>query len=160
MTKLKIVVALSGLTLLSAGSCDVTSTPQSQPSSAAPKASEDVECADYIVPEVPPNLGNKRYIALKACVEDIYSPYTVIIHASDKNTGETVDTDSQPVMGGLWSYVLGYDTGHQVTYRFELKPGRSGSQNGWILARDGKANIKKAKIAGSWKASIDLDTAR
>lgn len=119
------------------------------------------ECAKMVDPAVPPNLGTKRYITIWTCLETAYGPYDVYYTAKDTATQATLAYTEEQVVGAEpFNRIIGYDTGQKVTIDIELKPSGKGSPNGYIIAKDGPANVKSARVNFGWKVRVVIDAAR
>lgn len=119
------------------------------------------ECATMVDPAVPPNLGQKRYITVWTCLETAYGPYTVTYHASDA-AGNTLASTEEHVVDAAkpFNRIIGYDTGQKITLSIQIRPARPGSKLGYIIAKDGPANVKKGRIDGGFTIRIEINSAR
>lgn len=117
------------------------------------------ECDTNRVPAEKPNIGDKRYVTIYACVEQYFAPIEVSIHIRDNTTGEAHD-QNEPVAGREFQVVVGYDKGHNVTMSIELKPARAGSPSGFLYVTDGPGNRHTSRIDRAWRAQYEFRSAR
>lgn len=111
------------------------------------------------LPPDPPNLDHKRYVIVYGCVEDGFQPIELSTAARDNTTGEFGE-HTEPSANAEVRYIIGYDTGHNVTLHVELKPSRPGSKKGFLYISDGEGNRKIVKIDKGWRALADFTVMR